>query len=117
MTVAVKLIVSLLSKIIIQNVLARFIELTRIILMKLLRRPSVLKHHCNVIFQEKCPLGCPCDDYDCDLPEKKAVLTLYTNSSTLDPIPVLIQPNGKYPTMTSGLISFKVASLKILNSK
>ena len=44
-------------------------------------------------FQEKCPLGCPCDNYQCDLPEKKAILTLNTQSGNS---PVLIQPNGKY---------------------
>ena len=44
-------------------------------------------------FKDKCPLGCPCDNYQCDLPERKAILTLntlYGNS------PVLIQPNGKH---------------------
>ena len=45
------------------------------------------------IFQEKCPLGCPCDNYDCVLPDKKAVLTLYTRLSSQSP--VLIQPNGE----------------------
>ena len=69
----------------------------------------------NIILQEKCPLGCPCDDYDCDLPEKKAILTLYSRTSSTPP--VLIQPNGKYLTLVSGLISIKVVSLKILNSK
>ena len=48
------------------------------------------QNHDNIIFQEKCPIGCPCDKYDCDLPEKKAILALYTRSS-----PVLIQPNGE----------------------
>ena len=35
-------------------------------------------------------MGCPCDNYDCDLPEKKAILTLYSRYT-----PVLIQPNGE----------------------
>ena len=43
------------------------------------------------IFQDKCPLGCPCDNYDCDLPEKNAILALYTRDSKPS---VLIQPNG-----------------------
>ena len=42
-------------------------------------------------FQDKCPLGCPCDNYDCDLPEKKAILALYTRDFKPS---VLIQPNG-----------------------
>ena len=43
-------------------------------------------------FQDQCPLGCPCDNYQCDLPEKKAILTLNTYGGN----PVLIQPNGKH---------------------
>ena len=42
----------------------------------------------NLNFKEKCPLGCPCDNYQCDLPDKKAILTLNSFDS------VLIQPNG-----------------------
>lgn len=42
----------------------------------------------------ECPLGCPCKNYDCDLPEKKAILVLY--SRTPDRPPVLIQPNGRH---------------------
>ena len=42
-------------------------------------------------FKDKCPLGCPCDNYDCDLPEKKAILALYSRDTTS---PVLIKPNG-----------------------
>ena len=45
------------------------------------------------MFQEKCPLGCPCDNYDCVLPERKAILTLNTRTSSHSP--VLIQPNGE----------------------
>ena len=57
--------------------------------------PSVLARFAKLIItfsdsfsQEKCPLGCPCDDYDCDLPEKKAILTLYSASSSK---PTMIQ--------------------------
>ena len=39
-------------------------------------------------------MGCPCDGYDCDLPDKKAILALYSRSSSTPP--VLIQPNGKF---------------------
>ena len=35
-------------------------------------------------------MGCPCENYSCDIPEKKAILTLYTYNRS----PVLIQPNG-----------------------
>ena len=49
--------------------------------------------HSECPCQEQCPLGCPCDNYDCDLPEKKAILALYTRSSST--LSVLIQPNGK----------------------
>ena len=44
--------------------------------------------------KEKCPLGCPCDGYDCDLPEKKAILTLYSRTSSTPP--VFSQPDDKY---------------------
>ena len=89
MTVAVKLLVYQPSKMSTAIVLARFImELT--------------KMYFNTFSQEKCPLGCPCDNYDCDLPEKKAILTLYSNSKP----PVLIQPNGKFLTLISWIISF-----------
>ena len=37
-------------------------------------------------------MGCPCDNYACDLPEKKAVFALYSGSSKPS---VLIQPNGE----------------------
>merc|ERR1719394_671364 len=32
--------------------------------------------YANCPCQENCPNGCPCDNYQCDLPEKKAILTL-----------------------------------------
>ena len=43
--------------------------------------------------QEKCPFGCPCENYECNLPDKKAILVLYSGSSKPS---VLIQPNGKF---------------------
>ena len=48
-------------------------------------------------FESKCPLGCPCDQYDCNLPEKKAILVLHTNQIDANHTypPVLIQPGGK----------------------
>ena len=49
-------------------------------------------------FKENCPLGCPCDGYDCDLPEKKAILALYNSGSSSRP-PVLIQPEGECLTL------------------
>merc|ERR1712117_450440 len=48
--------------------------------------------HSECPCQEKCSSGCPCDSYECDLPEKKAILVLYSRSSSTPP--VLIQPNG-----------------------
>ena len=44
--------------------------------------------------QNKCPLGCPCDNYECELPDKQAILTLYNSGSTAKPA-LLIQPNGE----------------------
>ena len=46
-------------------------------------------------FKENCPLGCPCDGYDCDLPEKKAILALYNAFGDSSKPPVLIQPEGE----------------------
>ena len=45
--------------------------------------------------QEKCPLGCPCNNYDCNLPEKKAILALHDSSKSF-----LIRPNGKLTIST-----------------
>ena len=44
-------------------------------------------------------MGCPCDQYECNLPEKKAILVLGNiggpvNEIHTDP-PVLIQPGGE----------------------
>ena len=43
-------------------------------------------------------MGCPCEDYECDLPDKMAILALYnsgsSNSGSRKPS-VLIQPNGE----------------------
>ena len=67
-------------------------------------------------FQEKCPLGCPCDDYECDLPEKKAILALYSGSYSKPS--VLIQPNGQYSIyFMYSKITFKVVPLKTLSLK
>ena len=79
MILAAKVAVYLPSKMNIRNALARFSELIRTFAL--------------LFFKAKCPLGCPCDKYDCDLPEKKAILTLYTGNSRQ---PVLIQPDGKH---------------------
>jgi len=57
---------------------------------------SFKSEHSECPCQENCPSGCPCDSYDCDLPEKKAVLALYSGSSTRPS--VLIQPEGEYST-------------------
>ena len=42
--------------------------------------------------QEKCPYGCPCDDYKCSIPDKKSVLVLSTQNTNI--IPVLINYDG-----------------------
>ena len=59
----------------------------------------------RTISQENCPLGCPCDNYDCDLPDKKAILTLNTFNENS---PVLIQPNGQYSFVKHFINLFKV---------
>lgn len=106
MIVAVKLVAFRLSNMNTRNALARF-EI----------RPlpgNINASGFYVFLKEKCPLGCPCDNYNCDLPERKAILTLY--SATQKP-PVLIQPNGTFLSMASGLWMIKVLSLKISTSK
>ena len=60
-------------------------------------------------FQDKCPLGCPCDNYDCDLPEKKAILALYTRDFKPS---VLIQPNGGITEGWRRISSTKFLSMK-----
>ena len=50
------------------------------------------------MIKDKCPLGCPCDNYACDLPDKMAVLALYnsgSNKNGSEKPSVLIKPNGK----------------------
>lgn len=42
------------------------------------------------IFKSKCPLGCPCDAFDCE-PDQKSILVLNTQSSNK---PVLIKYDG-----------------------
>lgn len=42
--------------------------------------------------QEKCPYGCPCDGYDCEISQKKSVLVLYTRENSNQP--VLIKADG-----------------------
>ena len=82
-------------------------------------------HFFQHFVQDKCPLGCPCENYECDLPDKKAILTLYSRSSSTQP--VLIQPNGErlqepfklsseQATFSINII-FKVVSLKTLSFK
>ena len=85
MTTAARLLACRPSKMSIANALARLMELT--------------KMRFDTFSKEKCPLGCPCDNYDCDLLEKKAILTLYSKSSSTPP--VLIQPNGNFLTLNS----------------
>ena len=78
------------------------------------------------MIKENCQLGCPCDNYECDLPDKMAVLALYnsgSNKNGFEKPSVLIQPNGKCSycslfgpkAFDSNLI--KVGSLKTLNFK
>ena len=100
MTIAARLIVYQHSKMNILNVLVRFVMLIITLF--------------NTFKQKKCPLGCPCDNYNCDLPEKKAILTLYSRGSKPS---VLIQPNGKFLSLNFRIIPIQVASLKISNSK
>ena len=50
-------------------------------------------------FQENCSMGCPCENYICDLPEEKAILVLNTWGSTT--LPILIQPNGNFRNRSS----------------
>ena len=45
------------------------------------------------IFQDDCPLGCPCNSFDCQ-PDKKSVLVLNT-WQTSTPKPVLIKFDGE----------------------
>ena len=50
------------------------------------------------MIKENCQLGCPCDNYECDLPDKMAVLALYnsgSNKNGSEKPSVLIKPNGK----------------------
>ena len=81
----VKGVVFQLSKVNIPNAPARFVKLITIFFQNVTINP---------VSQENCPLGCPCDNYVCDLPEKKAVLVLY--SGTESKPSVLIQPNGEF---------------------
>ena len=83
MIAPVKLRVFSLSKMITLNAHARFVEWS--ILNGLL-----IIFYC---LKENCQLGCPCDNYDCNMLEKKAILTLYSGNSRS---PVLIQPDGKF---------------------
>ena len=46
----------------------------------------------KLFFQDNCPLGCPCDSFDCE-PDKKSILVLNTRSSNK---PVLIKYDGKF---------------------
>ena len=68
--------------------------------------------HANCPCQEKCPLGCPCENYECDHPEKKAVLALYSGDGGL---PVLIQPKGKQAIRNKTSKLFQANTLQTLN--
>ena len=48
----------------------------------------------NLNIEKNCSQGCLCGNYQCDLPEKKAILTLSTWNKVNSP--VLIKPEGKY---------------------
>ena len=50
----------------------------------------------NILFKEKCPYGCPCDGYECEIFQKKSVLVLYTRENTNQP--VLIRADGQFST-------------------
>ena len=91
MTVAARLLVYQPSKMSTASVLVRFIM-------------EFTKMYFYTFSQEKCPLGCPCDNYDCELPEKKAILTLYSRGALK---PLLIQPNGQF--YLSVLINNKIS--------
>ena len=45
-----------------------------------------------ILSKEKCPYGCPCDGYDCEISQKKSVLVLYTRENSNQP--VLIKADG-----------------------
>lgn len=60
----------------------------------------------------ECPLGCPCENYDCDLPEKKAILVLY--SRTPDQPSVLIQPNGRHKILKFQQVTAKIKIFRFL---
>ena len=47
-----------------------------------------------ILFKEKCPYGCPCDGYQCEISQKKSVLVLYTRESSTQP--VLIKADGQF---------------------
>ena len=49
-----------------------------------------------ILFKEKCPYGCPCDGYDCEISQKKSVLVLYTRENSNQP--VLIKADGQLST-------------------
>ena len=60
-------------------------------------------------------MGCPCDGYDCDLPDKKAILMLYNSGSSSKPS-VLIQPNGKLPYQQAQMAGSKnLFQIKIIS--
>ena len=55
-----------------------------------------MAYSCNndkKIFQDDCPLGCPCDAFDCH-PDKKSVLVLNTFRSSN--APMLIKFDGEF---------------------
>ena len=86
MIAAAKMAVCLLSKMSMRNVHVKCVSQIEPLIHKNIK-------YVITLVQEKCPMGCPCDNYECDLPDKMAVLALYNSGSSSKPS-VLIQPNG-----------------------